>query len=73
MMDVFEHWRDRRFVIPVDVEEHALTVVLCDIAYWNEHYEELSEWCEQHNCEPVGMTVDVPDYPTLTLFCLRWS
>lgn len=73
MTDIFEHWKTQRFVIPVYFDKHDLTVVLSDIAYWYEHYEELSEWCEQHNCEPVGMTVDVPDSYTLTLFCLRWS
>lgn len=48
-------------------------VVLADIAYWNAHYDELVEWCQVNGCEPQGMTVNVPNPETMTLFALRWS
>jgi hypothetical protein len=73
MIDVFEHWKNQKFVIPKNIEGYDCTVVLSDIAYWNTHHEELYNWCDNYNCKIIGMTVDVPDSRTLTLFCLRWS
>jgi hypothetical protein len=51
----------------------AITVVLCDIEYWNTHYEELKDWCDEHSCETQGMTVDIPNDQVLTMWMLRWS
>lgn len=48
-------------------------VMLADIGFWVEHYDALSQWCEQHNCKPQGMTVELPDSETLTAFALRWT
>ena len=52
--------------------EHGIIVVLTDIEYWNDHYEELKAWCNEYPAEVRGMTVTC-DEPTLTLFALRWS
>lgn len=51
----------------------SLVVILADIEYWNNHYEELKSWCDARECEVKGMTVTVPDLETLTLFKLRWA
>jgi hypothetical protein len=48
-------------------------IVLSDIAFWNEHYDELREWCATNGSVVRGMTVDVPNKEVLTLFCLRWN
>jgi len=48
-------------------------VLLSDISYWADHYKELIDWCKQHNCRDVGMTIEIPDSKTLTLFCLKWQ
>lgn len=73
--DIFHSWKNSRFVVTdhglLD-SEHGIIVVLTDLEYWNNHYEELREWCYQHCADVRGMTVTC-DEPTLTLFALRWS
>lgn len=51
---------------------HAI-IMLSDVGYWNEHYDELIDWCKLNESEIKGMTVDIPNDVTLTAFCLRWS
>lgn len=48
-------------------------IVLTDIAFWSDNIDALMQWCRDHGCETQGMTVDIPDDHTLTVFCLRWS
>jgi len=48
-------------------------VILADLEFWNEHWEELLIWCREHGCEQKGVTVDVPSDQTMTLFALRWA
>ena len=75
MTDIMQDFKNKRFSIApsylTDTEGHL--VILIQIGFWAEHYEELQEWCEQHNSTPKGMTVEIPDEATLTLFLLRWS
>jgi hypothetical protein len=73
-MSLLDNGYRRRFIIPNTlVTGGELLIVLSDIAYWNIHYNDLQVWCSQHNSIREGMTVVVPDKPTLTAFCLRWS
>ena len=75
MTDIMASWKENRFVVAdsalIDIEDNNL-IVLTNIEYWNDHYEELTEWCENHNAEIRGMTVTCDDH-TLTAFALRWS
>ena len=75
MIDVTEGWKEQRFIIVeaamIDITDGNL-VVLTDIAYWNERYDHLIEWCREYNAEVRGMTVTCDDH-TLTAFCLRWA
>ena len=74
--DVFEYWKScGRFMVVNDlyVECENILVVLTDIKFWSEHYEELQAWCQIHNGKPVGMSVELPDEQTLLLFTLRWQ
>ena len=48
-------------------------VMLSDIGFWVTHYGALKDWCEQQNCQVMGMTVEIFDAKTLTAFALRWS
>lgn len=48
-------------------------VMLADIGFWTEQYDALKEWCEQHNAQVMGMTVELFDAKTLTAFALRWT
>jgi len=76
MTDIMHDWKDQRFAF---VEESLFPevpghiIVLSDIAFWNQHYDELREWCATNGSVVRGMTVDVPNKEVLTLFCLRWN
>lgn len=80
MTDIMQSWKEQRFIIApayladgLQESPDAHLIVLTDISYWYNHYEELVHWCEEHNCKKEGMTVDIPDHESLTLFCLKWA
>jgi hypothetical protein len=75
MTDIFAHWKRNRFVIGSEFVDHAncILILLTDISFWAEHLEELDQWCSDHLCTVKGMTVEIPNDATLTLFALRWS
>lgn len=69
-----EEWKGKRFVIAEFELGFGYLVVLTDIAYWNEHYEQLQDWCHINNAGKVeGMTVSFQSREELLLFTLRWS
>lgn len=51
----------------------GVIVVLTDIKFWDTHYEELKDWCDENLAKMQGMTISFPNEKILTLFCLRWS
>lgn len=74
--DVMAEFKNRRFVVaPADLLENPgeHVVILSDFEYWNDHYDELQDWVKQNNGFIQGMGLTLPDAPTLTAFCLRWS
>ena len=79
--DIFSNWKEHKFVVVdsgasglnIDFGVYPYTVVLADIGYWNEQYDELNAWCVANGCESKGMTVSVPSEQLATLFCLRWA
>ena len=73
MTDIMQDWKGKRFWVDTLGYSTQNLIVLTDIGYWAENYELLEQWCDEHGCQARGMTVEIPDEPTLTLFCLRWS
>ena len=74
--DIMAEFKNRRFVVaPADLLENPgeHVVILSDFEYWNDHYDELQDWIKQNNGFIQGMGLTLPDAPTLTAFCLRWS
>lgn len=74
--DVMAEFKNCRFVVaPADLLENPgeHVVILSDFEYWNDHYDELQDWVKQNNGFIQGMGLTLPDAPTLTAFCLRWS
>lgn len=63
------NWLNQELQPPKPMEH---LIVLCDIGFWADNYETLVEWVAEHNGIVSGMTVNIPDDETLTLFCLRW-
>lgn len=52
---------------------NSLVVILADIEFFNQHYEDFKTWCDHRGCIIKGMTVTVPDPETLTLFALKFG
>lgn len=72
--DIFDSWKKERFIVANinDLYEGTI-VVLSDVRYWTDHYDELEAWCAEYGCKVKGMTVEVPTEDLLLLFNLRWA
>lgn len=74
MTDIFESWKQNRFIIaPAELVDREQLVILTDYTYWADHTDELVDWCENNGAVSQGMTVVFPDSETLMLFVLRWT
>jgi hypothetical protein len=73
VLDILKDWKHSKFIVVDYVIDYPNTIVLTDVGYWLENWDDLGEWVEKHNCEIKGMTVSVPDEQTKILFALRWS
>ena len=75
MTDIMSDFKDAKFAVLDNDFDYRFKhlVVLCDIAYWNANYNELKDWCDENECEVMGMTVNVPNDRRLFVFILRWS
>ena len=74
-VDVLADWKTQRFVV-ADQTVHGydnVIIVLCDIAYWTDYYDELSIWCNEHNARLAGVTIELHTQEQLTMFLLRWA
>jgi hypothetical protein len=74
-VDILAEWKTQRFVIAdgIFTDQPGTLIILCDIAYWTEHYADLIQWCQDHQAQRAGMTVTLPGPELLTAFCLRWK
>ena len=79
MTDIMQDFKNRRFTICPSYISRGLVepryghlIVMSDFRYWSEHADDMLVWCNENGCQIRGMTVEVPDDQTLTLFCLRW-
>lgn len=72
--DIMAEFKKAKFVVAPDYLGFGPTmVILSDISFWAPKYDVLGDWCRAHQCRLEGLTVNVPDEPTLMLFCLKWS
>lgn len=64
----------RFFVVPEVLGFEILMVLLSDYQYWNQHWDELMAWLQDHpQVSQQGMTLDFADPADLTVFLLKWS
>ena len=75
MTDIMAKFKESKFVVVHNDYEDSFEhlVVLSDITYWSENLDSLIEWCDENECEVLGMTVNVPDDQRLIVFILRWE
>ena len=72
--DILADWKTERFII-ADQTEYGydnIIIVLCDITFWDVHYDDLAQWCLDYDATLAGMTVELSNQQQLTAFCLRW-
>ena len=64
-----------KFIIEKSTYEDSFDyiVFLSDLSYWASRYEELSAWSQQHGCELLGMTINIPSEEVSILFILKWG
>ena len=71
---VFDNAHKQRFLAaPEYLTDNELLIILTDITFWNDNFDDLQMWCEQNNSAQQGMTVVLPNKAVLTSFYLRWS
>jgi hypothetical protein len=74
MTDIFQSWKDNRFVIAgKELTDDECLVILTDISYWSKHMDTLSAWCNDRDAVTAGMTVTFGSERTLMEFVLKWS
>jgi hypothetical protein len=74
MTDLFQHWKDNRFVIaPTELTDNERLVILTDITYWTNNIDELNHWCNDRDAVVSGMTVTFGSERTLLEFVLKWT
>ena len=77
MAVVFDNINQHRFVFADNFGHNEPPaphiVILSDIGYWNDHYDELKIWCDRYGCKVQGMIVEIYNDQIANLFCLRWS
>ena len=73
-VNLLDNANEERFIVAPDyLTDREILIILSDIAYWNNNYDDLEQWCLEYQSQRQGMTVVCPDKQTLTAFCLRWS
>jgi hypothetical protein len=76
VQDLMQSWKENRFVVagPELTTDGNHLVVLTNFQYWNDHADELTEWCRNTpNTKNEGMTVVFNNEQALMMFILRWS
>ena len=74
MTDIFQSWKENKFIIAsTDITDGERVVVLTDIKFWTDQYDELIEWCQDTPGTTIsGMVVVFDNEQALTMFTLKW-
>lgn len=70
------HSGERYVVTSIPGKEDVHLVMLSDVLYWYDHYDELESWAKENGGDNItvrGMVVSIRGDELLTLFLLRWS
>jgi len=71
--DIMADFKHSLFVtVPPELGIGSNLIVLTDVKFWNDHYDELISWCNEQNLKPEGMTITFDNENQSLLFILRW-
>lgn len=76
-----DQWKNNRFVAIDRALSQELglegpdswMVIMTDVKFWAAHVDECISWCHENGCKIQGMTIEIPNSATMTLFGLRWA
>ena len=49
IVDILKDWKHSKFIVVDYLIEYPNTIILTDVGYWNNNYDDLVEWAEKHN------------------------
>jgi hypothetical protein len=64
------------YLVPEEYLEEDVnytSIILTDVAYWNNNFDELNRWCIINSVDIVGLSLKIYDPLVLTAFILKWS
>jgi hypothetical protein len=65
---------NNRFIIaPSELVDEEQLIILTDVQYWKDNWDELNQWCLVRDASTAGMAVVISNEKTLVEFVLRWS
>jgi len=65
--------KNHEHVIITDIGGQVVGILTHPDVYFSMCERGLEQWCESHNVELIGMTMDFPDLETALLFKLTWG
>lgn len=72
-MDINFNKDNGKFVVADPGLGLGIVIVLTDLTYWNDNYDDLTAWCTTNGAEIKGMTVCLNNNIDLFNFILRFQ
>ena len=75
--DVLAEMKGHKFyLVPEEYLEEDVnytSIILTDVAYWNNNFDELNRWCIINSVDIVGLSLKIYDPKIVMAFILKWS
>ena len=75
--DVLAEMKGHKFyLVPEEYLEEDVnytSIILTDVAYWNNNFDELNRWCILNSVDIVGLSLKIYDPKIVMAFILKWS
>jgi len=75
--DVLAEMKEHKFyLVPEEYLEEDVnytSIILTDVTYWNNNFDELNRWCIINSVDMVGLSLKIYDPKIVMAFILKWS
>ena len=76
-IDVLAEMKGHKFyLVPEEYLEEDVnytSIILTDVSYWNNNFDELNRWCIINSVDIVGLSLKIYDPKVVMAFILKWS
>jgi hypothetical protein len=76
-IDVLAEMKGHKFyLVPEEYLEEDVnytSIILTDVTYWNNNFDELNRWCIINSVDIVGLSLKIYDPKIVMAFILKWS